>query len=182
MLPDQRIDELLRPATEALREAARQIFALGYRAGSQATVEAIMSNATALLPGTPPTSESRSIDAGRPTSASVVIPQAASERRDEVVRRAPRGLVDDALEHVLQAHPGMTQEEVEAAVTDYDSRIATKSVYNKLRSWEKSGMRFRRHRGLWYRIADIPPPWAEQSSPKGETGGVEPPASLQDIL
>lgn len=184
MLSDEAIDELLQPVFDALRSAMREASSRGYAAGSQAAVQAILHNATALLPVQPSLIGGRSADYAKP--AADVIQSSHIAMSDsveaEVVRRAPRGLVDEILDQVLRAKPGMTQEEVESAVGEVDSRVAIKSVYNKLRAWEKQGRRFRRHRGLWYRIQDIPPPWEGQSSPQGETGGVEPPISDDDLL
>ena len=40
MLSEQALDEILKPAVEALRAAAREIFAHGHSAGSQAAVQA----------------------------------------------------------------------------------------------------------------------------------------------
>lgn len=180
MLTDEILEELLQPVFDAIRSAMREVSSRSYAAGSQAALQAILHNATALLPVQPSLIGGRSADYAKPAaevvqSGHVVMSDTAEA---EVVRRAPRGLVDEILDQVLRTKPGMTQEEVEAAVGEADSRVAIKSVYNKLRAWEKQGRRFRRHRGLWYRIEDIPPPWAERSSPQGETGGVEPPESF----
>lgn len=70
--------------------------------------------------------------------------------------RAPKGLLDEVLDKVLRESPGLSQDEVEQRVLTADSRIAAKSVYNKLRHYEKTGRKYRRKDGLWYRIADLP--------------------------
>ena len=175
MLSDQDTEELLQPVFDALRAAMREGARRAYEAGSRATVQAILQNATALLPGGATSPDERLSEVAKPIAYE---DQARIDIGGEVARRAPKGLVDEVLDLVLQKQPGMTQEQVDAAVLEVDSRIAAKSVYNKLRAWEKMGRRFRRHRGLWYRVADIPAPWAESSSPVGETGGGVPPASL----
>ena len=183
MLSEEALDEILKPVVEAMRAAARDIFSHGHNVGSQAAVQAILHNATALLPSVPSLiSSGRPIDFAQSTAVETMLGVSMTDTAEaEVVRRAPKGLVDEVLEHVLREKPGMTQEQVEAAVVALDDRIAVKSVYNKLRAWEKQGRRFRRHRGLWYRIKDIPPPWAEQSSPEGETGGPESPGPFDNL-
>lgn len=157
-MTDDELDELMAPVLAAMREAFRKV----HSEATQAAVQKVVDHVSILAP------------MGAPVS---VIPMTATAHGGPAPR-APRGLVDDVLEHVLSDRPGMSQEEVEAAVAEVDDRIAPKSVYNKLRWWEKKGQRFRRHRGRWYRIEDIPPPWADKSSPEGETGGSEPPASF----
>lgn len=74
----------------------------------------------------------------------------------------------------------MTTQEVEAAVMEADDRIAIKSIYNRMRYWEKQGKRFRRDKdnNRWYRVQDLPAPWAANRSPQGETGAVAAPASF----
>lgn len=172
MLSEEKIDELLE---EPVRVAIRKAFEIGYQIGSQAVVDVILTGVSRF--GDPLQQP--------PVHRHLVAESGAFELTGEMVAatRAPRGLVDDVLEQVLRERPGMTQEEVEAAVVAVDDRIAPKSVYNKLRSWEKQERRFRRHLGKWYRIADLPAPFpVVASSPKGETGGLAPPASLPDIL
>lgn len=109
----------------------------------------------------------------------------APEPKEEVApaARAPRGALDPILDTILAEGPGMTTQEVEAKVAALDPRIAIRSVYNRLRFHEKSGRRFRRRDGQWYRVSDLPSPFlAAQSSPQGETGGVAPPVSANVLV
>lgn len=176
MTPEQQIEDWLKPAHKAMADAMAAAISHAYALGAQETARKIMANVQGLdIPVAPP-SVTVVEAVGVATGTSVATGIA------EVARRAPKGLVDDVLEMVLKASPGLTQEQVETAVVAMDHRIAVKSVYNKLRAWERQNRRFRRHKGLWYRIADIPPIGAEQSSPQGEAGGVAPPDPFNELL
>ena len=168
---EAQIEESLEPMRAALRTA----YAAGFADGRQAALDTIFANVQALVPLDDPVRM-------RPTLISEAIGTAngTSDVKGvgEALPRAPRGLIDDVLEAVLQAKPGMTLEEVEAAVVAADDRIAPKSVYNKLRHWEKQNRKFRRARDQrWYRIGDIPAPFpvvTSSSSREGKSEGGAP--------
>lgn len=169
---------------EQLRTAGAAEFQRGYVAGFNAAVSALAEQARRMGPSiTLPTrvidyseADAQDAEAGNePSAREQTLPTDAPSR-------APRGALDEVLERVLADHPGMTTPEVEVAVLSADPRIAIKSVYNRLRHWEKSGRRFRRSGQRWYRIKDFPPPWRDHSSPQGETGDVGSPASFNLAL
>jgi hypothetical protein len=181
MLSDEQIDELLTPAFGALRSAVRAAYKAGSDAGSQALINTLLESAARLFGDGTAENDDVLKDVPVPVDPEQEPEDESDDGNEAATRRAPKGLVDDVLQQVLADRPGMSQDEVEDAVVTVDPRIAKKSVYNKLRWWEKQGRRYRRHEGRWYRIADLPPPWTNKSSPQGETGGGDPPASL-DLL
>lgn len=171
MSADPKLDEIIAPLIEAIQRAMEQVKATSFAAGRDAALAAVMSSVQQITPAASVAAE--------PTP-----PPSDNGEQQEPARRAPRGLVDVVLEDVLKASPGMTQSEVEDAVVAVDDRISRKTVYNTLRRYENSGRKFRRDkRQLWYRVGDLPPPWADLAgSPKGETGGDEPPVSENKLV
>jgi hypothetical protein len=77
-------------------------------------------------------------------------PEAAADAA-EARERAPRGLLDKILDEVLAPGRRLTIDEVEREVLGRDPRIALKSVYNRLRHYEKTDGSFRRVGGRWQR-------------------------------
>ena len=78
--------------------------------------------------------------------------------------RAPRGVIDDVLYTALERYPGATTQQLEQVVASLDPRIAKKSIYNRLRYYERLGERFKRTGGRWYLISHSP----LIGSPRGE--------------
>ena len=178
MLTDEKADELLAPVYAAMREALCAAYGLGDQDGAGRLLEVLRDSAARLYPDSTPkgvvTMTPEPVPAHQ-TREPPIVTSVGMVELPENAKRAPKGLVDDVLLQVLAERPGMTQEEVEDAVVAVDDRIAKKSVYNKLRWWEKQGQRFGRLSGRWYRLEDLPAPFSIKSSPQGETGGVEPP-------
>jgi hypothetical protein len=166
---DDAIAEMMKP----VREAGEVLYDRGFQDGYQAALDTFMATAQNLK-GAP-----RGIDSALPAGPSSVTPAPSEKANAENATRAPRGALDPLLDAALEANPGMTTQEVEKAVLEADDRIAIKSIYNRLRFWEKQGKRFRRaDDGHWYRVQDLPAPWVAKGSPNGETGAVAAPASF----
>jgi hypothetical protein len=68
------------------------------------------------------------------------------------VKRAPRGLVGEVVELVLETHPGLTLSEIETLARDADERVAPKSISNELH--RKKGEKYRQEGRHWYLIAE----------------------------
>jgi hypothetical protein len=155
---------------EPIQAIINKAYADGFKAGHEAAVAKLVQSVQSMAPATAdPDAPSE------PRKGGVLINGVSPAT---FAARAPRGALDHILEVVLAASPGMATPDVETAVLERDPRIAIKSVYNRLRHYEKIGRRFRRQNSLWYRIADIPAPMPVRTvSPQGETGGVAPPAS-----
>ncbi|WP_034160267.1 hypothetical protein [Sphingomonas sp. ERG5] len=190
------IAEVAKPIEEALNAAIKRVYeeghgagrAAGYADGYAAAVADIMSAAQSMA--APSAASARPTEAEMPKGVELEAGKPESEpETPKAVRslaeqptptpRAPKGILDSALDLALEAQPGMTTPEVEVAVLEIDGRIGVRSVYNRLRHFENIGRKFRRRDGRWYRIEDLPPPWAEPSSPQGETGGVTPPGLFE---
>ncbi len=69
-------------------------------------------------------------------------------------KRAPKGSLDPILDEVLTERPGLSTGQVEQEVLKRDSRIALKSIYNRLRHCEKTDQKYYRQNGNWYRKPD----------------------------
>jgi hypothetical protein len=91
--------------------------------------------------------------------------------------RAPKGLVDSVLLHVLSERPGMTQEEVEQAVVGVDDRIAVKSVYNSSGGGEARQALPPRQRALVSHSGHSGPMGGQEFPARGNRGEWSPPAS-----
>jgi hypothetical protein len=165
------LDHLLLPIRTAIDEAYEEGYSHGYTAAVSKLVASVEAMApTAVKPnGQGEREATESVDTDKADDLSAY-------RSNAPQPRAPRGALDEILERVLAEKPGMTTQEIEAAVAHDDPRIAIKSVYNRLRHFEKTGRRFRRHNSRWYRVGDIPPSFpVVSSSLRSETGGVAPP-------
>lgn len=165
------LDELVLPIRTAVDDAYEQ----GYSDGFAAAVLKLVASVEAMAPtavkpnGRGEREVAESVDTDKAEDLSAY-------RSNAPQPRAPRGALDEILEEALKSKPGMTTQEIEAVVAHNDPRIAIKSVYNRLRHFEKNGRRFRRHNSRWYRVGDIPASFpVVPSSPRGETGGVAPP-------
>ncbi|MEN6630451.1 MAG: hypothetical protein ABFC42_12495 [Sulfuricella sp.] len=132
-------------AITSLQGAVEGAYKDGFSAGYKAAIDAVIA-ATRSLPNAP------YVDLGDSDSVHQDVKPA-----NVTAPRAPRGLAEELLDRILSERPGLTQQEVEDAVVAADSRISPKSVYNRLRDYERKGKKYRRKEGRWYKIADIPP-------------------------
>lgn len=132
---------------ESVATALEAAYQRGFEDGQKALREAFLVFAsTRVGPAAPTFLGSGSLPSTSTTDAA----------EEEVRTRAPRGALDAVLNEVLAPGVRMTIDEVEAAVKERDSRVALKSVYNRLRHFEKTDGRFRRVRGRWQRREEQP--------------------------
>jgi hypothetical protein len=162
-MPSDHLSDLSAPILQSLQDA----YARGYEAGRSAAIAKIMASVQSEEPA------QMVMDIG---TESLVVMKPSSV---EVRLRAPRGLAEHVIDKVLaDKRDGMTIEDLETAVHEMDRRVSPKTVYNTLRKWEKMQLKYRRNAGRWYTIGNLPSPFARQDSPpKGETGGQQPPES-----
>lgn len=72
----------------------------------------------------------------------------------EDARRAPRGLLRQAIEHGLRMRPGLSEQDLQDIVVRYDSRISPRSVGGELRRMR--GTLYRQEGRRWFLLAQEP--------------------------
>jgi hypothetical protein len=119
---------------ETIEKMVRRAYDLGFREGGIATRESILRAA-----GAPMAIGNGRVNIETPENGSVSPPEVKQVQEvsgAERDRRAPRGLVAEAIKEILTDNPGLSIIDIEDRVVEAHPLIARKSVGNQLRRGE----------------------------------------------
>ena len=128
MTTDSRKKALLELIERAIEDALQQAFAEGERAATRKVLDAIGAALPAMAQRKALQEETADAHHDDDASDHEHGVGAAMVR----VKRAPKGLTDAALRHVLSTETALPMEEVQRRAVGYDSRISEKTVNNTL--------------------------------------------------